>query len=321
MSSITKGPFAEQIDDFVKFKRSTGYKYNKEYILLRQFDRYCLEKCIVEPIMTKEIVEDWCHKKGYENQLANNQRVSVIRQFAIHLSSLGYNVYIPIDIDGKRSHKSKYTAYIFTHDEIANIIKCSDKIYPNRQSTMHLVMPVLVRLLYSTGMRIMEALTLRLGNIDLNEGVIRLDHTKFDKDRLVPVSKSMLEILKNYCLVMHPAFFPDDYLFIGPTRDPYSHHNIYLRFREILQQAGIPHAGRGNGPRLHDIRHTFCCHTLQAAALEGKDLSAVMPVLSTYLGHESVAATGLYFRMTAEIYPQITNAVNALCAYVIPEVV
>lgn len=98
------------------------------------------------------------------------------------------------------------------------------------------------------------------------------------------------------------------------------HHNIYWRFRELLLQAGIPHAGRGNGPRIHDVRHTFACHTLQEADKHHVDLYAALPVLSTYMGHESIQATSQYLRMTAEIYPNITDAVNALCSYIIPEV-
>ena len=95
---------------------------------------------------------------------------------------------------------------------------------------MHLVMPVLVRVLYSTGLRIMEALNLQLKHIDLAEGIIRIEHAKFDKDRLIPISASMLGILKQYCKVMHPMFLQDEYLFIGVTRRPCGHHDVYLRF-------------------------------------------------------------------------------------------
>jgi hypothetical protein len=45
-----------------------------------------------------------------------------------------------------------------------------------------------------------------------------------------------------------------------------------------------------------------------------------LPVLSAYLGHESILATSQYLRMTAEVYPEIMDAVNKVCAYVIPEV-
>jgi integrase len=94
----------------------------------------------------------------------------------------------------KKSRKSKYVAYIFTHEERARIFEKSDCVYPNRRSTLHLVMPVLVRLLYSTGMRVMEALTLQMKHVDFQDGTLRLEHAKFDKDRLLPLSPSMAGI-------------------------------------------------------------------------------------------------------------------------------
>ena len=110
------------------------------------------------------------------------------------------------------------------------IFEASNKIYPNRRSTMHLAMPVLIRLLYCTGLRVMEALNIQLKHIDLTKGTLLIVSAKFNKDRLIPVSESMLSILKEYCRVMHPLYKPEDYLFIGITREPCSHHNVYLRF-------------------------------------------------------------------------------------------
>lgn len=191
---------------------------------------------------------------------------------------------------------------------------------PTAGSTMHLVMPVLLRLLYSTGMRIMETLKLQMKHVDLINGILLIENAKYNKDRLIPLSASMLSIIKQYCKVMHTHFLPNDYLFVGITGEPCGHHNVYLRFRELLMQVGIPHAGRGNGPRIHDLRHTFACHALQEADKRHIDLYAALPILSTYMGHESIQVTSQYLRMTAEIYPDITDAVDALCSYVIPEV-
>lgn len=321
MTSGFYGPFAELLQDFIEFKRSMGFKYVREVEHLKSFSEFSLQFGIKEPLLTKEISDAWCLKRPHE-KLRNgaDQRVTCLRQFSLYLVTIGYNAYIPIHIENKKSRKSKYVSYVFTHDEIESIIKYSDQIYPNRRSTMHLVMPVLVRLLYSSGMRIMETLKLQMKHVDLVNGVLLIENTKFNKDRLTPLSASMHSILKQYCAVMHTSFLPDDFLFIGVTRERCSHHNIYLRFRELLLRAGIPHAGRGNGPRVHDFRHTFACHALQEADKHHIDLYAALPFLSTYMGHESIQATSQYLRMTAEVYPAITTAVNALCSYVFPEV-
>ncbi len=321
MISSFQGPFAELLNDFIEFKRSMGFKYVKEVQHLKHFSEFSVQFNLKEPNLTKEISDAWCLKRPYEKlRYGTDQRITCLRQFSLYLVSMGHNAYIPIHIENKRSRRSKYVSYVFTHGEIKSIIKFSDQIYPNRRSTMHLVIPVLVRLLYSTGMRIMEALKLQMKHLDLVNGVLLIENTKFNKDRLIPLSPTMHSILKQYCTVMHKSFLPEDYLFVGVTREPCSHQNIYLRFRELLLQAGIPHAGRGNGPRVHDVRHTFACHALQKADKRQIDLYAALPVLSTYMGHESIQATSQYLRMTAEVYPAITDKVNELCSYVFPEV-
>lgn len=313
--------FSEFIRDFITYKRAAGYKYETELQYLKQFDDYCCVQGIISPVLTKELMDSWCKKKPYESERGSHmQRVSCIRQFALYFIESGYDAYIPVNLEYIRQRKSKYSAHIFTHEEMESIFRASDTVYPNRRSTMHLVIPVLVRLLYCTGLRVMEALHLQLKHVNLDDGTLFIESAKFNKDRLIPVSFSMQSILKDYCKVMHPLYNPEDFLFVGITRELCSHHSIYLRFRELLVQAGIPHAGRGYGPRIHDIRHTHCCHVLQEASSNGTDLSDMLPSLSVYMGHESLVATSQYLKMTAEVYPEILSAVEKTCSFVIPEV-
>ena len=238
--------FSELIQDFIDYKRVAGYKYESEVAILKEFDSLCCSLNIEAPVITKELSDIWCTKKPHESERSSHiKRVSCIRQFALYLISSGYEAYIPVNLEYIQQRKSKYSAYIFSHEEMDRIFDASNRVYPNRRSTMHLVMPVLIRLLYCTGMRVMEALKLQLKNVNLVDGTLFIESAKFNKDRLIPISKSMREILVQYCAVMHPMYLPEDYLFVGITREPCSHHNIYLRFREILVTAGIKHAGRG----------------------------------------------------------------------------
>jgi integrase len=318
---IFTGPFANLLEGFVNLKHSTGFKYIKEAAYLRQFGNFCVSEGITEPVLTKELADGWCKKFPHERgRNDTRQRITCLRQFALYLISLGHNAYIPINQAHIRQRKSEFSVYVFTNSEMETIFEQSNRIYPNRRSTMHLVLPVLIRLLYSSGLRIMEALNLQLKHVDFSEGIIRITNAKFDKDRHLPLSDSMRATLQEYCVVMHPRHCTEDYLFVGISRAPLTHHSIYIRFRELLVMAGIPHAGRGNGPRIHDIRHTFCCHTLQKAIQLESDLTNMLPLLSEYLGHESLVATSRYLRMTAEVYPSIQEAIERLCAHVIPGV-
>jgi len=99
---------------------------------------------------------------------------------------------------------------------------------------------------------------------------------------------------------------------------PYHRHTVYHAFRQLLWQCRISHGGRGRGPRLHDIRHSFAVHRLAKWYREGIDLNAMLPVLATYLGHQSVNQTQVYLRLTAELFPDVVARSEAAFGHVIP---
>jgi len=89
-------------------------------------------------------------------------------------------------------------------------------------------------------------------------------------------------------------------------------------FRQLLLQCGIPHAGRGKGPRIHDARHLFAVRVLRRWYQEGADLDAKLPLLATYLGHVNLSGTQRYLHLTAELFPEITARSEAAFGDVIP---
>ena len=82
--------------------------------------------------------------------------------------------------------------------------------------------------------------------------------------------------------------------------------NLYHNFRRFLWRARISHGGRGKGPRLHDLRHTYAVHCLKKWVEQEKDLTVYLPILKTYMGHDSFNDTAYYLRMTADVFPDIT---------------
>lgn len=324
MSAVAHGaPFAEEIAGFLGYKRSLGFKYVREEGLLRSFSKFCAGKGWEGPDLTKEIVDAWCEKRPHERERGGGghcARVSLIRQFGVYLDSTGRKAHLPVNVAHEMSRHSRYVAYVFSRDEVGRILAAADRIFPNRGSTMHLVMPALLRLMYSSGTRIGETLSIRMRDVGLDSGVIRLTDTKNDKVRLLALSDSMADVLRAYCGILHPDPAPDDYLFRNAYGGRYDNKTVYNRFRAVLMDAGVPHGGRGAGPRIHDMRHTFACHALMRAARDGGDVRALLPVLSEYLGHGSVRATGRYLRMTAEVYPDVASLVEQACSHVVPEV-
>jgi len=176
-------------------------------------------------------------------------------------------------------------------------------------------------MLYACGLRITETLLLKNTDVDLEEGVLRLLGTKGEQARLVPMSESLISLCRSYRTNPLVLNFGSEYFFPAPDRGFYDSSTIYARFRECLFEADISHGGRGKGPRLHDIRHTFAVHTLDNWVKQGKDLYVCLPILSVYLGHTNgLSSTQQYLRLVPEAYSSLTNSFEAQFSNVFPEV-
>jgi integrase len=312
------GVFAELLANFVAFKRSLGFKYETEADELYRFSKFSTTFQMSEPILTKDLVQAWCAKRPNEGYRNNHRRAYHVRQFALYLNSVGYQAYIAPP--NTNTHHYTLIPYIFTHSEIERIFANSDQLCPHRYSTIPYIVPVILRILYSCGLRISEAINLHNKNVDLQEGILEIKNSKFGKDRLVPMSENMTHICRQYYQVFHKHSSMEDYFFIKADRQPVTRDNVYKRFREILWDSGISHGGKGAGPRLHDLRHSYAVHALKRAVDRGIDVYCALPILSTYMGHASVDATSQYVRLTADVFPDICAAVLNTCGHVIPEV-
>ena len=77
-------------------------------------------------------------------------------------------------------------------------------------------------------------------------------------------------------------------------------------------------AGRGKGPRLHDLRATFAVHRLETWYRPGEDLDAKLPILSVYMGHRGMAGTQHYLRLTPSPFPDVSTRLETTVGHVIP---
>ena len=310
--------FAPYITGLIEQKRALGYKYGIEPAILKRFDTFCLERHHGKTVLTQEIMMDWATKRTGEHPGTLQGRLTPVRELTKYMVRLGVEAYLMPK--GLMPRVPRYMPHIYSNDELKRIFAQTDKChYCYEVPFRHYVMPVFFRLLYTTGMRLSEARLLRVGDVDLDNGVIAVTNAKLDKHRQLPVSSEMLVRLLTYHRNVHILSKSDDWFFPGFAGKPMTMGNVEKNLRKFLWQARISHGGRGKGPRVHDFRHSFSVHCLWRWVLEDKNLYAYLPILQAYLGHVSLSDTAYYLHLTADLFPDITAKVESVFAYIIPK--
>lgn len=310
------GIYAQLLRQYIEFKRNLGYRYESEY-QYRDFDRFTQSQNCKSIGLTKELCELWGTKRPNESDSTCYHRVNNIRNFSMYLNSLGFQSYVPRQ---PKNYKTTFVPYIFSHDEINRVFNVCDHLPITGYSNLTWILPAVFRLIYGCGLRVNEALSLRLKDVNMKDCYIIIRDPKNGRDRMLPFTDSVAKALTDYLQYREKLNASDDFFFIKKNGAPCSSDTIYRWFRKILYKAGVSHGGRGHGPRLHDLRHSFSVHSLAAMAEKGLDLYYSLPILSKYLGHGSLEATDKYVRLTADMYPEIMNEINSLCSYIFPEV-
>lgn len=311
------GPLIEQ---YINTKKSLGFKFKDRDSILSRFDRLALQRDEAEIGISRELAEAWGQRNLNETEINRYKRIQALRLFSLFLCKIGYQSYIP----PLPKFKTTFTPYIFNREEISAIFLACDNLkrYDHNRSSIF-IMPALFRLLYATGLRVGEALELNCDDVNLKDNYLSVRHAKNGRDRIVPVTDSLAEVCLQYLEYRNSfrlSVYKTERFFVYPHANSCSVGVVYDWFRKVLHKAGISHGGKGAGPRVHDLRHTFSVHSLAAMAEQGMDLYYSLPVLSTYLGHQTLAATDGYVRLTAQMYPSIIAAANNISPDLFPDI-
>lgn len=301
------GKFAKHIKNYLKEQEIMGHKVENYVYVLKSFDSFSQQYNNELTYLTKDLVINWLKPRINEKENNIVYRASKIRCFGRYMNLLDNKSYIlPKNI---YSFRKKYNAYIFSQEEICKFFLEVDqfaKIKPNSHTSCSL--QIIFRLLYMCGLRISEVLNIKLENFDEEQRIIKIYNAKNDKDRIIPINAELNSLIINYISEFHIYSDKSTYLFTNKGDKPYSRFSIYYQFRNFLQKSEIKHSG--DGPRIHDFRHTFAVHCLKKWSFENKDLMVYLPILKTYLGHETFKETAYYLKLTADIFPNITEKVE-----------
>jgi integrase/recombinase XerD len=292
-------PLRQAIDDYIRLRRSLGFKLRGMADDLRNFAAFLEQKAT--PYVTTELAMEWAIQPADHQPSDWAQRLSYVRVFARHWHATDPRTEIPPDgLLPFRPQRAR--PYLYSEQEIQKLLAAALKLSPHqglRPWTYH----CLLGLLAVAGLRISEALKLERPDVDLHEGILTIRQTKFGKTRLVPLHQSARDVLADYARrrdrflrnASSFSFFLNDH---GRRLDGSA---VRRTFYDLSRQIGLRRPEDRKGPRLHDFRHRFAVRTLVQWYRSHEDIERRLPVLSTFLGHGHVADTYWYLSVEPEL--------------------
>jgi len=280
---------AQLIEDYLRLRRSLGFKLKRSGLLLAQFHQYLQQQNITA--ITVEVMVDWAVLPGGNRQW-HADRLGILRSFARWAHVFDSTIEVPpaglLPARGER-----LVAFVYSPEEITALMAAASEI---RTPLVAATYRTLIGLLAATGLRVGEAI--RADRRDLTEAVLTVADTKFGKTRLVPLHPSTVAALEDYARLRDEILgqVPTDALFVSSAGTRLIYKNVAFVFHRLVGKARIlPRSSRCR-PRLHDLRHTFAVSTMLDAYRHDRNPAEVLPILSTYLGHASPGSTYWYLQ-------------------------
>lgn len=317
MKDSFKSCFAQQMEDFIQYKKALGYARSSYEKFLAIFDRFCLGAFPEEKSLTQQLVMQWVCLRPSETANGVKRRMVAIREFGKYLNAIGIEAYVlPPEMIGPFK---PFFPYLFSDEELTAFFEAADSMAPHKLSPYReYTVPVLFRLLYCCGLRPHEVRLIRCSDVNLETGSIYISDTKVHKDRIVVMSPDMQSLCRKYDARMRSIQRNREYFFSSPQGDSYSVNWVQRQFRNCWIKAGN---FRGAAmPRVYDCRHNYATRTLMKWLDEGRDLYTWLPYLSAYMGHAQFSHTAYYIHLLPERLVK-TSAIDwARFSSLIPEV-
>jgi integrase/recombinase XerD len=292
--------WAKTVRDYLGLRRALGFKLEWAGTELTDFARLLQRESAA--YLSVALALKWAHRTASGNRSSAARRLSLVRGFARYLCAADSRTEVPpISLLPYRPKRAR--PYLYTDEEIRALLSAALQLAPN-DALRRWTYCTLFGLLSVSGLRIREALNLRLKDVDFQAGVLHVQKAKMGQSRLVPLHASTKQHLIRYgarrdrYLAGRDA---SDFFFVSKRGNRMDGAEVRRTFYLLSRQTGLRGATDSHGPRIHDIRHRFATQTLINWYRSGVDAERRISVLSTYLGHVHVADTYWYLSACPEL--------------------
>lgn len=295
---VFEGLFKDYCTRFVSYKQNLGFKYGTG----SQRQLLCLNRMLNDiaegnrPTITRPMADRIVELRKGESRGTRQNRVSLLRKLAHFINLDGGGAYVfPKGI--LPVYRSAFTPYVFSHMQMGEVVCSAEKMVPSGRSEIHVALPVLIGLLYSSGLRLNEALSLVVDDYNDRDNSLLIHESKNFKSRVVPLSRSMGAALSRYLGRTNPGQDAGRLMFPSPKGRKLNRSYVGKLIKSIYAKAGIPSNVQGVSPNTHSLRHTFSVHALEQMHGHGMNSYLGIALLSQYLGHVSITETEKYLRL------------------------
>lgn len=274
--------------DLILVKRDSEQTALTYKISVEEFLNYLAAEKIKLKDVSAQILITFLIKRQTEGacELTISKDISAIRAFGDYLVRKNYwseNIALLLE----KPKVSKKLPKVLSIEQIDKLLSKIDTKTPSGIRD-----DALFELIYSCGLRISEACSLKVSNVHLEEKLI-LVHGKGDKERIVPFGERALEKIKKYLIEVRPNLVKNKnvlQVFVNYRGEPISRKGVWKRFKEFEMLSDID-------AKVHTLRHSFATHLLAG----GADLRSVQELL----GHSDLSTTTIYTHVTDD---QLENA-------------
>ena len=283
--------FKNELNYFIKYKRSLGLKYENEIYRLHYIDNVLYRLKIKNKIITKNVFYKLTERNNMQGENYARQ-YGVTKDFCKFLISNEYkNIYYE---EKKFNIVNNYKPVIFTDEEINLLFQTIDEEKNNhinhKYYKLYYGYSIIFRLLYACGLRISEALKIEVKDVNFNENTINIIDSKKHISRLVVFSNSM-----KHCLLEYISFFniKDGLIFTNTKNNIICKSELRKFYNRILIASSL-----NKNAHIHDLRHCFCNKAFNQMLEKGYDENVAMVYLYKFMGHKSITETEYYLHFT-----------------------
>lgn len=301
---MNRNELEEQLTQYLEYRAALGYRHTHRG-LLTQFVRDHTAEHPGQSIRVDHVL-DWITRVRRAPQ-SQSCVLSTLRGFLRFVKVADPTTAVP----DKHLLRSPYRnpPFILNAGQLQSILKAAAKVRPRGGLRADAYVSVL-GLLASSGLRISEALHLKVSDVRLDDAVphVVVRETKFKKSRIVPLHPTTVNHLKQYvdrrarrCHARESRFF-----FVTDRGQPLDQKYLERWFSGMTDKLGM-HRRDGRRPTLHSLRHTFAVQRLVQWYEERAPVWDLIPNLSVYLGHVSPGDSYWYVSATPELLAGVSD--------------